>query len=81
MLSADAHQQNATRSMEHRSLIRCAVPGCDWGFKIKNTEEMGNCYEAFRLHCIQVHGLSRDDYDSVLHFDLEKLTLHLFKKK
>jgi hypothetical protein len=66
--------------MDKRSLIRCAVPKCDWGFKIKDTEEMAKCYEAFRLHCMQVHGLSRDDYDSVLHFDIEKSTLNLLKK-
>jgi hypothetical protein len=64
---------------DHRSLIRCAVPDCEWGFKIAKFAEVNKCYEDFRLHCITVHGLSRDDFDSSLHLDLEKLTLSLVR--
>jgi hypothetical protein len=67
--------------MDHRSLIRCSFPNCDWGFKIAKFAEVNKCYEAFQLHCIQVHGLSRDDFDSSIHLDLEKLTLSLVNKR
>jgi hypothetical protein len=67
--------------MDRRSLVRCAVTKtCDWGFKIKDIGEMKKCYDAFRLHCITVHGLSRDDFDLLLHFDLESMALCLRKK-
>jgi len=66
--------------MTAHKLIRCDVPACSWGFKIKDTGEMDKGYGTFRLHCITVHGLSRDDFDSSLHFDLENLTLSLDKK-
>jgi hypothetical protein len=67
--------------MDHRSLIRCSFPNCDWGFKIANFAEVNKCYEALRLHCITVHGLSRDDFDLSLHLELEKLTLSLVNKR
>ena len=66
--------------MAAHNIIRCTVPACGWGFKIKDTGETAKAYGTFRLHCISVHGLSRDDFDSSLHFDLENLTLSLHKK-
>jgi hypothetical protein len=65
--------------MDHRSLIRCAVPDCEWGFKSSDAAEMDNCYESFRLHCIAIHGLHPDDTESWMHFDLDNLILHLLK--
>ncbi len=52
--------------MDHRSLIRCAVPDCEWGFKTQDTGEMDECYESFRLHCIAIHGLHPDNTESLI---------------
>jgi hypothetical protein len=82
-LHARLHQETcySTDAMDHRSTIRCSFPNCDWGFKIANFAEVNKCYQAFHLHCITVHGLSRDDFDSFVHLDLEKLTLSLVNKR
>jgi len=36
------------------------------------------CYAAFRLHCIETHGLSEDDKESLVHLDLEPWVLTLW---
>ena len=35
------------------------------------------CYEAFRLRCIEAHGLSKDDTEATMHLDLEHWILTL----
>jgi len=35
------------------------------------------CYAAFRLHCIERHGLAENDRSSHMHFDIERWILTL----
>ena len=63
--------------MPEPTVIRCAVPDCDWGFTITEFGVMDKCYEAFRLHCIQMHAASEEPR---IGFDLEKLLLFLEKR-
>src|ERR1700676_613901 len=43
--------------MVDRTVIRCSIPDCPWGYKIKSFDEMDDCYEAYRFHCIEGHGV------------------------
>lgn len=65
--------------MNRRSLIRCAVSDCEWEFKSRDTGDMDNCYESFRLHCIATHGFHPDDTESYMQFYLDNLMLHLLE--
>jgi hypothetical protein len=60
-------------------IIRCSVPDCDWGFELSNSDRMEQCYEAYRLHCVEMHGI-RADSKSFMQFDLEKLMLSMFQE-
>jgi hypothetical protein len=40
---------------------------------------MNECYEAYRAHCIERHGI-RADAESYMDFDLEKLMLSMFQR-
>ena len=65
--------------MDPRSAIRCSVPDCDWGFEISDFKRMNDCYEAYRAHCIEMHGIPTDT-EWYMDFDLEKLMLSMFQK-
>jgi hypothetical protein len=65
--------------MDDRTVIRCSVPDCPWGYKIKSFDEMDECYESYRLHCIKEHRVDADT-DFYIHFDMEKLLLSVFQK-
>ena len=58
------------------TIIRCAVPDCDWGFEITDSGRMDHCYRAYAQHCHEMHGVEPEAY---ITFDLEKLTLSLKK--
>jgi hypothetical protein len=38
-----------------------------------------SCYSAFRKHCMEIHGLNRDDTDAHMFLDLENWLLTLLK--
>lgn len=59
--------------------LRCGTPDCDWGTPIgpAGPEQWERCYEAFRVHCIEWHGLDSDDTEPRFWFDLEVGTLTL----
>jgi hypothetical protein len=61
--------------MPDPTIIRCAVPDCEWGFDATDGR-MDQCYRAYAQHCHEMHGVEAESY---IHFDLEKLMLS-FKK-
>jgi hypothetical protein len=65
--------------MADPTVIRCSIPDCAWGYKIKSFDEMGDCYEAYRLHCTGEHGVDASS-EFYIHFDLENLLLSVFQK-
>jgi hypothetical protein len=61
--------------MPEPTIIRCAVPDCDWGFETTDGR-MDQCYRAYSLHCEEMHGVAPESY---IHFDLQKMMLSLKK--
>jgi hypothetical protein len=62
-----------------QTVIRFSVPDCPWGYKIKSFDEMDDCYEEYRFHCIEGHGVAAES-EFYIHFDLGKLMLSVFQK-
>ncbi len=61
-------------------IIRCATPDCDWGFPVASTydeQEFDKCRDAFRLHCIELHGLDEDDREAFIWLNIEHWTMEL----
>jgi hypothetical protein len=52
------------------SIFHLPVLGCELGFKTANFREMDKCSEAYRLYCVEEHGICAED-NSHMHFDLE----------
>jgi hypothetical protein len=63
--------------------IRCGTPGCHWKCPMPDLgeEAFKNCYAEFAEHCVQAHGLKRDDMaDAYTHLNLQTWTLTLLKR-
>jgi hypothetical protein len=61
-------------------VIRCGVPDCDWDFQMWDMGELAfeACYNQFRIHCCEIHGLTEEDAaEALMRLDLEKWTLTL----
>ena len=65
------------------TLIRCAKPDCVWGYSVPPVPEWTTHFdrarEAFRQHCINRHGLDKDDTNFCIHLDVLKWTLELLR--
>jgi hypothetical protein len=63
------------------ALIRCGIPGCDWGHKVAELSDvqLELCYSEFRKHCIRRHDLQEWDTTSARAFGLETWVLTLIK--
>ena len=60
------------------TIIRGGTPDCDWGFPIIDPLNIAEtCYEEFREHCVERHGLREDDTDAQVFVDLKAGTLTL----
>jgi hypothetical protein len=66
------------RVCEH---IVCSGPDCGWGWPLRELSEspIRKCYEEFRQHCIETHGLDPNDPEANVHLDLVKYTLTLLR--
>jgi hypothetical protein len=56
---------------------RCGTADCVWGYQVASAcdaQEMDECRDAFRQHCVERHGLSEDD-GSCAYQDARKLKL------
>ena len=71
------------RTAQTKTHIRCGCPDCDWGapFCGFSEHQMDRYRAEFRDHCIERHGLSRDDTERVCWFNLEALTLTLVVRR
>jgi hypothetical protein len=69
--------------MDKHTLIRCAKPDCVWGYSVPPVPEWTTHFdrarEAFRQHCINRHGLDKDDTNFCIHLDVLKWTLELLR--
>jgi hypothetical protein len=61
MLSSDEDHVPDCHPLRH--------PDCDWGFRLSDASEMGKCYEAFRLHCVALHGVAAYDTEAAVFCD------------
>jgi hypothetical protein len=62
------------------TIIRCGTPDCDWGFPVVNPWNTAEtCYEKFREHCVERHGLLETDINAQMYLNLKEGTLTLWK--
>jgi len=61
--------------------VVCGSPDCDWGCALPDLSEsqFKKCYSEFRRHCIEKHGLDRDDTEASVHLDVVEYTMTLLK--
>jgi hypothetical protein len=64
-------------SMQQCKLVRCAFPDCSWEFKVTGLVEIHNCYDAFREHCIEMHKLDPDDWETMMSLDTNNWMMQL----
>jgi hypothetical protein len=67
--------------MRVRDHVVCNFPDCDWGCALPDLTEsrIRKCYSEFRQHCIEKHGLDRNDMEARVHLDLIEYTFTLLK--
>lgn len=66
-------------------IIRCATPDCDWGYPMPSSSDpdwqiyFEKCKRSFREHCIERHGLDRNEPAHVW-LDIEHWMMELTKE-
>jgi len=66
-------------SMQQSKLVRCAITDCLWAFKFMSLNEIYDCYEAFRRHCVDMHELDPDDSETMMSLDTQRWMMRLAK--
>jgi hypothetical protein len=67
-------------SIDKRSLIRCSVPKCSWGYLVSNFDQLEDCYTEYMGHCVRLHGLPENATNFRVVIDSEKLLISLRTK-
>ena len=67
-------------SIDKRSLIRCSISECRWGYLVTNFDQLEDCYTEYLSHCVRLQGLPENATNFRIVLDSEKLLISLRKK-
>ena len=61
--------------------VVCSHLACDWEWylPVVSEESVSECWASFRQHCIERHGLERENLQTYVHLNLVNCTLTLIK--